>query len=213
LKQGLRPGDGITAPCGAYTGKYTRDYEYLCGKGDLDECNGIQSFITLLTENGEETFPYFYVITSTFPQIPRCLMGNTSDDFENGNDPLTGVDNDNDGFLEAFDCDDNNADINPLAEEILGNDIDENCDGLTTSLRDFAEEEIVVSPNPSNGDFRIELPSNEWVTITTFSIDGKLISSKTGSEKIEFKGFEPGLYILQISFKDGTSFYKKQTIQ
>jgi len=36
LKQGLRPGDNITAPCGAYTGKYTNDYEFICGKGDLD---------------------------------------------------------------------------------------------------------------------------------------------------------------------------------
>lgn len=214
LRKGLRLGDGITEPCGAYTGKYTRDYEYICGKGDLDECNGIQSSITISTANGLQTFQYFYVITSAFPQIPRCLMGNASEDFENGsNDPLTGVDNDNDGFLEAFDCDDTNPDINPLAEEIEGNDIDENCDGITTSTLDITKEEIIVSPNPSNGDFKIKKPNDGLMSVTIFSINGKRITSKTDTREIEFNGFSPGLYLLQISYGNGINIYKKQIIQ
>lgn len=215
LRQGVRPGDNITEPCGAYTGKYTRDYEYLCGKGDLDECNGIQSSVTISTVNGMQTFQYFYVITSSFPQIPRCLMGNASEDFENGsNDPLTGVDNDNDGFLDAFDCDDNNPDINPLAEEIEGNDIDENCDGIIlTSTLDISEDKIIVSPNPSNGNFKVQIPSDELVLITIFSMDGKIITSKTDIREFEFNGFSPGLFLLQISFRNGTTIYKKQIIQ
>lgn len=129
LRSGLRDGDGITAPCGPYNGKYTRDYEYICGKGELDECNGMHQTITLSTAEGETTFDYFYVITESFPQIPRCLLGSPSPDFLNNADELTGVDLDDDGFLDAYDCDDNDPLINPLAEEIIGNGIDEDCDG------------------------------------------------------------------------------------
>lgn len=129
LKSGVRPGDGITAPCGPYTGKYTVDYEYISGLGDLDECNGINANITLETDIGIETFEYYYVITSSFPQIGRCLKGNVSADFENSADPITGVDVDGDGYLSQFDCNDNDSSINPSAIDIPNNGIDEDCDG------------------------------------------------------------------------------------
>ncbi|MEL7220978.1 MAG: YHYH protein, partial [Bacteroidota bacterium] len=192
LRSGLRPGDGVTAPCGAYTGKYTRDYGYICGKGDLDECNGIQSTVTLPTANGLQTFSYFYVITSAFPQIPRCLVGNVSADFDNNNDPLTGVDNDNDGFLSEYDCNDNNAAINPLAIEIEGNDVDENCDELTTAVTELSTDNFIVHPNPSSGVFVVRIPANESVVVAIFSIDGRYLTQvryvvpKTKDVVVEF---------------------------
>jgi hypothetical protein len=83
VKSGDRPGDGISAPCGVYNGKYTNDYEFVEGSGDLDACNGIERNITLTTAQGSETFSYFYVITDTFPQISRCLVGTPDLSFEN----------------------------------------------------------------------------------------------------------------------------------
>ncbi len=81
LRYGNRPGDGVTAPCGSYNGRYTNDYEYIACSGDLDECNGVARTITITTAQGVETFDYFYVITDNFPQIGRCLSGTPDSSF------------------------------------------------------------------------------------------------------------------------------------
>lgn len=83
LKSGERGGDGVTAPCGPYNGKYTNDYEWVQGVGDLDECNGISRSVTLFNGNTQEneTFSYFYVITDEFPIIGRCISGTPASDF------------------------------------------------------------------------------------------------------------------------------------
>ncbi|MEQ9229822.1 MAG: YHYH protein, partial [Cyclobacteriaceae bacterium] len=80
LKSGNRPGDGVNEPCGEYNGKYTNDYEWVSGVGDLDECNGISRNITI----GEQTFNYFYVITEDFPIISRCFSGTPNASFQIG---------------------------------------------------------------------------------------------------------------------------------
>ncbi|RPI67549.1 MAG: YHYH protein [Ignavibacteriae bacterium] len=71
LKAGTRPGDGVSAPNGAYDGTYTQDYEFRAGVDCiLDECNG--------RYGPTPDFPlgtYYYVITSNYPVIPRCFSG------------------------------------------------------------------------------------------------------------------------------------------
>ena len=79
LKSGERPGDGNTAPCGEYTGVYTADFEYIAGLGDLDQCNG-RDGVTPEFPNGT----YYYVITDSYPGIPRCFVGTPSLDFKIG---------------------------------------------------------------------------------------------------------------------------------
>lgn len=76
VKAGERPGDGVSAPCGAYNGKYEQDYEYVSGLGILDECNG-RTGVTPEFPNGT----YYYVITSDFPLIPRCFKGTPDNSF------------------------------------------------------------------------------------------------------------------------------------
>lgn len=74
LKMGNRPGDGITAPNGAYDGNFVQDYEYISSLSDLDECGG-RFAITPEYPNGT----YYYVLTDNWPYIPRCLKGTQVD--------------------------------------------------------------------------------------------------------------------------------------
>lgn len=79
LKQGERPGNGISEPNGTYSGKYVRDYEFQNNYGDLDECNG-RTGVTPEFPNGT----YYYIVSDEFPSASRCFMGTPSSDFKIG---------------------------------------------------------------------------------------------------------------------------------
>ncbi|HTR84407.1 MAG TPA: YHYH protein [Reyranella sp.] len=63
-------------PGGAPDGTFARDFQYVPGTGDLDECNG--------RDGKTAEFPqgtYYYVITAQFPYVPRCFVGTISRTF------------------------------------------------------------------------------------------------------------------------------------
>ena len=77
LKEGDRPGGN--APGGKYDGTFVRDYEFVAGSGDLDECNGR---FTVTPEFPEGTYAYF--MTEQWPVVPRMYRGTPSADFRHG---------------------------------------------------------------------------------------------------------------------------------
>ncbi|SHM75065.1 YHYH protein [Roseibium suaedae] len=72
MKQGSRSG----GPGGRYNGKFTQDWTYAAASGDLDQCNGR---FAVTREYPEGT--YHYVLTDSFPFIPRCWMGTPDTSF------------------------------------------------------------------------------------------------------------------------------------
>ncbi len=72
IKNGTRNG----GPGGRYNGKFTQDWTYVAGSGDLDQCNGR---FAVTPEYPEGT--YHYVLTDAFPFIPRCWMGSPDSSF------------------------------------------------------------------------------------------------------------------------------------
>ena len=200
LKSGLRPGDGISAPCGSYSGKYTNDFEYIAGKGDLDECNGIESSVTLTTVQGEETFEYYYVVTQDFPQISRCMKGNFNDSFRGNAAFLNEVDADGDGFVSSYDCDDNNPNINPLATDDPATSVDESC-GTTLSTQNLSLSDLgyYINGNPNNGNFSVISTNLEKYQVRLFTITGQFIKEKEGAGVLEIKNIgSSGVYLARI---------------
>jgi len=198
LRGGERPPDGIVAPCGPYTGKYTVDYEYVQGFEDLHECNGTEAQISIETALGTETFGYYYVVTSEFHQIGRCHKESVSLDFENSAEPTTNVDAD--GYLSQFECDDNNPDINPSAVEIPNNGIDEDCDGLDflSPNHQLANTTIDIYPNPTAEIINIDINGQLKYKASIYSLDENMISSVTNSNQTIVTNIPWGIYIVEI---------------
>ena len=72
LKSQRDPG----GPGGRPDGTYAKDYEYVRGLGDLDECNGREG-VTAEFPQGT----YYYLVTAKFPFVPRCFMGTADASF------------------------------------------------------------------------------------------------------------------------------------
>ncbi len=66
IKKGPRTG----GPGGNHDGRFTADYEYVSGSGDLDDCNG-RFGVTPEYPGGT----YYYCITDEFPQLSRQWRG------------------------------------------------------------------------------------------------------------------------------------------
>jgi hypothetical protein len=73
----LKKGERLDGPGGRYDGRFTADYEYVKGSGDLDECNG--------RYGATPEFPqgiYHYHVTEEFPQLSRLWRGTADESFQ-----------------------------------------------------------------------------------------------------------------------------------
>ncbi len=118
----------------------------------------------------------------------------------------------------AEDCDDSNPDINPDAEEIANNGIDEDCDGadLVSSTHNLGETMIDIYPNPASAQLFIEQDGSKQLTYQMINLAGELVlngSSASGKTSIQTHDLTVGMYLLKVVDNTGNQMIEKIIIE
>lgn len=132
------------------------------------------------------------------------------------------VDNDGDGYDAVDDCDDTDSSINPGAEDIPENGIDEDCSGsdkIIAAINKDVDSKIEVYPNPSSGLINIQFDHimNGEVRMKVIDFGGKVvrmddINNSTGSNnvKIDLSNLSFGIYLIEL--RNNTDVISKRVL-
>ena len=118
------------------------------------------------------------------------------------------TDADADGFGSLEDCDDGDASINPEAEDIANNGIDENCDGVDfiTSVNDYEELFVNIFPNPTTNFVKIEADPTYRFNLSIYDAEGQLVMANSelgANENLDVSELPKGVFVLVMETKTG----------
>ena len=116
--------------------------------------------------------------TVNFSITPRPPIRPPRWDDEDGDGFRAGIDAEYEEEEGNIDCDDSDPNINPAAREVCGNDVDENCDGVATTIEDCDADgdRYTLANGDCDDDNRFVHPKarEEWCDGVDDDCDGEI---------------------------------------
>lgn len=200
LKTGTRPGDGNSAPDGAYTGLYYEDYEY--SPSTLDECNGRYGVTPDFPQG-----TYYYVLTDSYPYIPRCFKGTFVDHSYRVGPGASCPESTASADCAApiYGC------MDPFANNY--NSSANISDGTCTypaSIIELEPSKLKIAPNPSGGIFTIthDLEIKEVRIVNAIGEVIYYVSSPSFQIEIDLENAQAGVYFIHVTTAEGEELSK-----
>jgi len=136
------------------------------------------------------------------------------------------LDSDSDGFggdvsfescMQPFgaltiggDCDDDDPNINPDADDLTMNGVDENCDGVDglSAINDIDDDQVKIYPNPFSSILYIETELENF-QLYLINVNGIEIQKFDNKKSINLRALPDGIYFLKLKTQDGYQTIKK----
>lgn len=199
--------DAGTSSCAPIAGSVTNNDD--CDDDDEDinpsateVCDGVDNNCDGDTDEG-------FTMITYYEDADNDTYGDATSSVQDCAQPTGYVTNDDD-------CDDANAAAHPGATEIVGNGVDENCDGVDGYLG--IEETILANLNvyPNPGTSSVVLNMNHgWngFQVTFAGVDGKeisLTSVQKSANELEFNtdSLVSGVYFIRLTSTEGTALVR-----
>ncbi len=125
-----------------------------------------------------------------------------ADDFGNAEVETQACDKPDGYVRDSSDCDDASADVNPAAEEICEDGIDNDCDGRDASCTNTPPEVLSVELLPS----RVYTNDTIHATVTTYDVDGDPVT-------VSYQWYVDGTLVDETSSNlDGSSYFDRDQV-